>query len=964
MPARGFKYMKAISLKDVWLKYRIEFKENGKVLREDFWALKEINIDVDKGEAIAIIGENGAGKTTLLKIIAEMLKPDRGIVQVNGTVSALMEIGAGFQKDLTGRENIYLISSFFGLTKEQIDARYNDIAKFAAIGRFINAPVKSYSQGMYMRLAFAIAIHVDPDILLIDDIFVVGDLYAQRKCINKMFELKEMGKTIIFVTHDIETAKRFCQRGVLLKDGRVIKEDRLKEVISYYLKTVGDKKGIGILQGVHLGLVFNNGRLILNWDDDSITKEWGGHTYVLSGDNRYSSLQADWELKESSRDRTVLEGSFWDLPITQLWDIKLNEIKNEIDLKIEMDIEESCDFQECMMCFMFREDYKYWFNPYNKEVFKVDDFSEEFSWKYVNSETPAVNFVGLSPEDKSETSLPSVILEDDVYIRGKLLEIKNTDHTFKARVLQSKINYYDTNTPHIETGKLLLFHIKIKVIKEPFIEDNFRQNAPKTMMPKVISDRNNLLLTAEDNNKISLYWKDKKITSSKGLKTKFYYNGKFYHSSDAIWKIHKASDSRLDMVIQWRDSPVRQIWNIELLGNGVLSWKVYMEVLERAVIRNNKFSIMFSPQYTGWVTSGGEGEISEELNTEDYKNIIMRNDPYGIVGLKGIRSKILELPHVLLHDTSHCVKFNSLERKIDKDTSVLGSLDSTAPIVSLYFLNIDSKESVDFPKGSYLICDARILIGDDFHQKKYIEDIKEGKKQISSSLRKRSLCDSEVVIENGQYKFSFLKGRGRLFFKDREITKNFGIYTSLYSNDFNKSGLWYVSLDARWEILGFKRKRLLVRGLWPYLPLIQIWEVKASDNGFIWKVDMEVFASTFIERQQAYLMLSDDYSNWSVSGGQSGLFQEEFALLRWDSLYRERGVDKLYAGAEWDSTVNILPRLNFSCLKEVKNFEAKVENSNVAFSSRILGFERLIGKDNQMLEPGVYKYFHGVISFK
>ncbi len=953
--------MNAISLKDVWLKYRIEFKENGRFIPEDFWALRGIDIDVGEGEAIGIIGENGAGKTTLLKVIAGMLKPDKGVVQVNGKMSAIMEIGAGFQKDLTGRENIYLISSFFGLTKEQIDARYNDMVKFASIGRFINAPVKSYSQGMYMRLAFAIAIHVEPDILLVDEIFTVGDLYAQNKCINKMFELKAKGKTVMFVTHDVEIAKRFCRRGISLKDGKVIKDGSLKEVVSYYLKTVGDKKGIGILQGARLGLVFNNGKLILNWDNDSMTKKRGGHTYVFSNDNHYSSLEADWELKESSRDRIVLEGRFWDLPISQSWDIELDDVKNEIDLKIEMDIKENFNLQECGASFMFEEGYKYWFNPFYKKLFEVSDLSEELSWRPINSETPAVDFVGLGALDNADASLPSVILEDNVYMRGKLLEVKDTDRTFKARVLQSKIPYYGTGLC-IETGRRLLFHIRIKVIETLSIEDSFRKNLPRTMVPKIINGPRNLSLTADDKNIVSLYWKDKKMTPSKGFKTKFCHNGKTYHSSDAIWTIHKASDSRLDISIQWIGLPVRQIWNIQILEDGVLQWKVYLNALERVVVRNNKFSIMFLPQYTEWITSSEEGEISEEINTKNFKNIIMRNDPYGIIGLNGSLSDNLELPCVLLYDTSPCIKFNSLEKKLDRNTDVLDARVDVEPIVTLYFLSLDSKESITCPRGSYLICDTRILIGDDLQQKKHIEYIRENRKQTLHYSKREAICSSEAVIENGQYKFHFIKGKGRLFFKDIEITKNFGIYTSLYSSELDKEGLWHISLDAIWEILSFKRKRLVVRGRWPFLPITQIWEIKASGNGFIWKVDMEVFASMLIERQLSYLMLSDKYRDWGAAGGRAGFFPEEFSLLRWEDIYRQRGCDRLCAGTRDNNAVSAQPGVNFLCAQEVSNFEAIIENSNTTFSSRILGFEKIICRGNHMFRPGLYKYFHGEIS--
>jgi ABC-type polysaccharide/polyol phosphate transport system ATPase subunit len=955
--------MKTISLKDVWLKYRIDFKENGKVVSEDFWALREINMDVDQSEAIFIIGENGAGKTTLLKIIAGMLNPDKGIVKVNGTVSALLEIGAGFQRDLTGRENIYLTSSFFGLTREQADARYPDIVKFASIGRFINTSVKNYSQGMYMRLAFAIAVHVSPDILLIDDMFMVGDLYAQRKCINKMFELKEMAKTIIFVTHDIEIVKRFCQRGILIKDGRIIKEGKFKEVTSYYLKTVGDRKGIGILQGSHLGLVFNNGKLMLSWNDDGLTKEWAGHVSVLSNGNWYSSLQADWEIRQVDRDRICLEGKCWDLPVWQLWDIRLDDAKNEIGLSIDFEVQENCNFEECKVCFMFRDDYKTWFNPFRKEVFKINDFSKELSWKRVDNQAHTANFVGLSAGDTSRALLPSVVLEDDLYIPGKLLNVQNTDCVFKARALESRIICDGTRNMSLEAGRHALFHNKVKIIDNLSEEDHYRHNAPKTILPKAIGSKEKICLTAEYHNKICIYWKGRKITASKGFKTVFYHKGEAYHSSDTVWRVHKISDNRMNIIIPWTNLPLRQVWDIELLENDIFLWKVYMQARENMVVENSEFRVMLSPQYDRWFTSEEQGEICEELKTKNYKNVIMRNDPHGIVGLKSVLSEALELPCVLLHDTSGN-RFNSLDRSADINTFSEDGTRKAEPVVSLYVLDGNSEELVNFPKGSYLVCDARVLICDDYKAKGYLKDIEE--KNAGNARRlpmARGLSANEIKLQSGRYKLNFVKGRGKIFLDSGEITKNFGVYTSIYSSQFCKGGVWYTSMDAIWEIIGCEKKKLIVRGRWPYLPLTQIWEIKPAHEGFTWKIDMKVHAPVWVKRQHANIMISDHYSSWSVSGGGSNLFPEEFALTQWDNLYRQKAADGLYISAGDTQPMSILPGINFSCLKEAHNLEAVIENSNVTFKSRILGFDRIVDKDKTLLEPGTYGYFYGKMSF-
>ena len=188
--------MNVIEFHNVYEKYRIKFIAEGKVSWEEIWALRDLSFKVANSEVLGVIGENGAGKTTLLKLIAGMLIPDRGTVNVHGKVSTLMELGAGFNSEFTGRENIVLNAKIYGFSEDALEQQMEKIVEFAGLGKFIDAPIKYYSQGMYMRLAFALAIFVEPDILLIDDILAVGDEEAQQKCIKKIFELKESGRIL------------------------------------------------------------------------------------------------------------------------------------------------------------------------------------------------------------------------------------------------------------------------------------------------------------------------------------------------------------------------------------------------------------------------------------------------------------------------------------------------------------------------------------------------------------------------------------------------------------------------------------------------------------------------------------------------------------------------------------------------------------------------------------------------
>lgn len=209
---------------------------NKKVYHREFYALKNINLKIQKGEIIGIIGTNGSGKSTLLKIITGVLNSNSGSLSINGTVSALLELGAGFNPEYTGIENIYLNGTMMNKTKEQVDKEIEDIIKFADIGEFINQPVKTYSSGMFVRLAFAVATSVDPEILIVDEALSVGDINFQMKSINKIKDLIKNGTTVLFVSHDIITIKSLCNKVLYLNEGEIVKYGDSGEVCDLYLK--------------------------------------------------------------------------------------------------------------------------------------------------------------------------------------------------------------------------------------------------------------------------------------------------------------------------------------------------------------------------------------------------------------------------------------------------------------------------------------------------------------------------------------------------------------------------------------------------------------------------------------------------------------------------------------------------------------------------------------------------------
>ena len=228
-------YDKANTLKEKILFFSKKSRSKNEILT----VLNDINLTINKGESVALIGTNGSGKSTLLKLMTKIIYPKKGKITTNGKLTSLLELGAGFHDDFTGRENIYFNASIFGLTKQEIDAKIDEIIEFSELHDFIDNPVRTYSSGMYMRLAFSVAINVQADILLIDEILAVGDQHFQDKCFNKLIELKESGKTIVIVTHSMDQVKRFCNRAVWLYKGEIRKDGPVNKVLEEYLKVCG-----------------------------------------------------------------------------------------------------------------------------------------------------------------------------------------------------------------------------------------------------------------------------------------------------------------------------------------------------------------------------------------------------------------------------------------------------------------------------------------------------------------------------------------------------------------------------------------------------------------------------------------------------------------------------------------------------------------------------------------------------
>jgi lipopolysaccharide transport system ATP-binding protein len=231
------------------------WQRNQRQVREEFWALKQVSFEVPKGQVLGLIGRNGAGKSTLLKILSRITEPSEGRIHLRGRVASLLEVGTGFHAELTGRENVFLNGAILGMSKAEIRRKFDEIVAFSEVENFLDTPVKHYSSGMYVRLAFAVAAHLEPEILIVDEVLAVGDAIFQKKCLGKMGEVARGGRTVLFVSHNVGAVRSLCQRAVLLKNGRIERDGDVEAVLETYVQTPFE--GFGRHENKQYGLVID-----------------------------------------------------------------------------------------------------------------------------------------------------------------------------------------------------------------------------------------------------------------------------------------------------------------------------------------------------------------------------------------------------------------------------------------------------------------------------------------------------------------------------------------------------------------------------------------------------------------------------------------------------------------------------------------------------------------------------------
>lgn len=755
--------MSIIELNNIGETYRIKFIKEGQVSWKEFYPLRNITFNVNAGETLGVIGQNGAGKTTLLKLIAGMLIPDQGTVNVTGKVSTLMELGAGFNPEFTGRENVVINSRVYGLEEAALKEIMEQVMGFADLGDFIDAPLKYYSSGMYMRLAFALAIFVKPDILLIDDILAVGDEEAQQKCINKIFELKNSGKVIIIVSHDMNMIYKLCDNVILLANGEIIKNGKPKEVVPYYLQTLGNKEGIAVLEQELIKAVFNNGRLGIYYKNRPFTQRMDsgvGYFYGPS-DILLPSYNLSWKIREAYSDSVIAEGSNDRGIVTEIWAIQVLDGR----IKWRIDIKDGAAKTTYVDLFL-NSKYEKWEDLYSERIFP--GFSHKNNWQEIGLCGYPESTLGLTAAEES-IDFPGLIISSDN--QDNQIKLFNSGYDQEARIIRidsvsNAVTVDISIYPQADKLKEYINNAKNRMLEERQKEYSKRKGS------QFLSCGDLHLFPDCENKKIRLYYRQQEITGNKGLYSELRLSQDKHWTliTDAQWLIQKSSSE--EIVLKISHQSLAQVYRFKRRDSHTIGVTIDLEVSNPVYIANYDVRLELLDKYNQWLTSYEEGNFGVNQYINNIGPIRLKNSKAGEVILKPDEQN--NFPSLYFNNSlwpgrqSLGIYKNKL---LDRED------------ICINFSLIIPKNDECLHVGRYTYFDGSIIFDKDI--------------DLKGSLNQ----SRGIELSNDNCEFIFDQGKTRLLFNGRELTVGLGLYTSVCF-----SGIWYDSYQAVWNMVSEEKR--------------------------------------------------------------------------------------------------------------------------------------------------------------
>jgi ABC-type polysaccharide/polyol phosphate transport system ATPase subunit len=557
-------------------------------------ALDQVSFDVESGESLGIIGTNGSGKSTLLKIIAGVTVPTEGDIRVHGRVASLLELGAGFHPMLSGRENVYLNAGILGMRRKYVHEVFDQILEFSGIGKFIDYPVDTYSSGMYVRLAFAVAAHTNPDIFLIDEVLSVGDETFQRRCRNRIGELMEMGKTILFVSHDLGIVNSLCNRVILLNKGKMILRDSSSKAIDFYLRQIGAEKGLHSMANGPLEAIMCNGRISVFYNQEEVTSSYGLQFQIFNFGFWHNSKEADWTITDRTDTSCTARGYVAKISATFVWTIALIDDQLLWTIGIHCDSKLEADTLEANL--HFPTDYTQWTYDDGHGTFE-ELRPEDTNWLGATNPELLCETAALLPDDDSDR--PAIVLNCEsqrAHVRGSWT---NSDYMTGCRVFQSEDHLGKERSLGEGDHDLLVFRIQAGANKAALKEQLGQKGERQTVTAGKLKGR-------FDRGRIRLSYDGELLTDVIHLYASLLIQNLWHDSVNVRWDSVEREDDLLRFVGSSRRAPLRMIWEIQPEGDA-MGLTIWIDALEAVEVQEYHTSIILKEEFTEWETDHESG---------------------------------------------------------------------------------------------------------------------------------------------------------------------------------------------------------------------------------------------------------------------------------------------------------------------------------------------------------------------
>ncbi|MBU4305295.1 MAG: ABC transporter ATP-binding protein [Candidatus Omnitrophica bacterium] len=775
------------------------------------WALQDISFSVKKGETVGIIGENASGKTTLLRIISGITSASEGTIKVKGKVAGLLDLGAGVCPELTGRENIYLDASLYGLSRKEIDACFGKIVEFSGLGRFIEAQVKTYSQGMLVRLGFSVAVHADPDIFLIDDSLAVGDEEFQRRCLQKIAEFKQKGKTIVIVSHDLDSLSRICERGLLLKDGNLLKDDFMQKAVVRYVEAVGDKQAVACIDKGRLSVIFNAGRIILLWDGVPLTRSPGIYNSIQLFDGKWiMSWQAQWQVVENDTDSWKASG------VLERYGLEVTLsciVTDERSLKFitRLKFPESIMPKKSSFGLVINEQYTGFLKENRIEQIKLRTNADERWTDILRTDECGSPLMLIS-----EQGLPALmaVFSRSEYKGFGLLQTAGTWQD--ARIMQMQVELPPGPRVSDNGTNIIDFASELFVLEK----DEFERAIQKRQKERIICSKR-IRLQLNDKS-FHLFYDDISLSVYNNLTFGFMYEGCFFDLFDGQWWIKNNSSDTMTVCVSFKQLKIEAELVLSLTDNAV-NWRMEVKTESEEKPDFLLLRLYLTQRYEKYFNVQEEKEFLAAAEHDE--QVRFSRPECGFIGLLGEE----KIPVLVIKGLPN----GSLE------------LQNAAFNVNSRIL-ADKRAETNKAEGSILLFDSRPQV------KEFI--LQEQKKLALNTL----LVNEDFSLEFGGDKIS-------IYYRGKEVTAGEGLCSGIYYE-----GRWHESINLPKQFEK-SEKGLKVRIKRQIPELEEFWNITLKEDEIHWGIELDASELSADMNCKAGIILNSDFQQW-VHSFNSGEF--------------------------------------------------------------------------------------------